>query len=280
MLFQLFMLLIAGSNVLTIACVFGAEYESPNETGICPPNAQWTGFFCDNITLGEAWVSHDELNVTMDYNNTFDPSMMSFWTSVQVFTSFVTNQMLMDFWFNSSTPNNSILTSGSKYVGMIEVQTGNILVPTIPLNHTLTYIVTLENWECEPPMNQTPAACQSGTLVSHIGLNVTGVTSQPGFNVRVWINEPKALTVYFPFDYVVNETWYCRSIEFQTVWNRNIELYTEVCTDIPGFPCHTDSDILNLTGEDQNKTFVDDCFLHSFNNQTTNQTMLRGGWRV
>jgi len=282
MVSRLFMLLVAASNVLTIVHADGEgfEYGTPNMT--CPPNMDHTGFFCNNITLEEG-ISGHPLKVTMDFNNSFDPMMMSFWTSVQVFTWFVTNQMLMDFWFNSTTPNNSILTSGSENVGKVHYKTGNAMIPQIPLDNIVTYNVTLQQWGCEPPMNETPMACQSGTIVSDIGLKITGETIAHGYTVKVWVHEPnnEYLKVYMPFSFVVNETWYCTSLDYQTMFSDRMQLTTEMCVMTPaGMQCHRDTHPLHMEGANENKTLIDnECFQHSFSNQT-NQTMLRGSWRL
>jgi len=251
----LFTLLVAVSNVLA----------TPNMTGICPPNPDLKGFFCDNVTLEKGSLSGMPLNVTMDFNSTFDPLTMSFWTSVQVFTSFINEQMLMSFWFNSSTPNHSLLTSGSENLGKVNYKTGNAMVPEIRLDHTLTYNVTLQHWGCEPPMNQTPSACESGTIVSVIGLNITGESAPPGYLVKVWVHEPnnEYMTVYMPFKSVVNETWSCRSLDYQAMFSDKMQLTTEICTTNT-MQCSRDTHPLHMNGTDHNKTLIDnECFQHS-----------------
>jgi len=232
----------------------------------CQPNADRTGIDCLNVTLYETEIFNKSIWVWGNLKTTFEfPGSEEFVTQVWIYVSYLhfQNKLWAEFTFNSSTPNDTWLATGSTRIGTFDLSTGDDRYPTIAVELDAIHNVTLLTTDClEDESNNE--FCQWGTIEAILGLNALGVFDNNQTRLVGILNEPSAVVVWVPFKFAVNNESFCTDLSEEIVYDKNMKVEVAICLDET--PCWFEKHAINATGWDENTTIADNqCFDHSFN---------------
>jgi len=231
----------------------------------CEPNADLTGIDCLNLTLYQTKVFNNSFWVGGKLQTVFDhPGSNWFVTHIWIYVTFLhfQDKLWAEFTFNSSTPNNTWLATGSTRIGTFELPTGDSNYPTIAVELDAIHNVTLLTSDCpqDPSNNEY---CEWGTLEATLGLNALGLFDNNQTRIVGILNEPSAVVVWAPFKFSVDEKSFCADLAEEIVYNKDMQFEVGICLDET--PCWFGSHAINASTWDRNKTFADNqCFDHSF----------------
>jgi len=238
-----------------------------HDGGGCEPNEDETGITCTNVTLYHTEVLGNPFWCSADIENWFNSTEEIFHTYIWIYVSFseFNNTLWAEVYFNSTTPNNSVLASGSTTIGEFDLPTLRPEgIPSISAEVNASHSVLLVwNDDCaDDPDNN--AFCDSGTIWAFLDLEAFGeVVTNNSVTITGTIVAPNAVVVNAPFEFAVNETWYCASISEDIVYDKELTVQFEVCDDSQPPQCDPVDYVFNTTTWDKHKDLADLCFEHS-----------------
>jgi len=253
-------------------------FVDSSNLSVCDPNEGLTGTVCSNLTLHEARLLNNVLRVRLDSNATVDNvSVPSIHVSGKVFLTYfnLSEVPIIDFAFNTSTPNGTLLSEGHTPIGTIEIDAGSVFFPRIPLSvdisHSVSLVVPDENVCSQVHDNTTSTArvpCVQRTVAAVLGLRGGGKITQAASQLTVETNEPRALQVTIDFVETLGATVFCEAISRAAVYDPDMTAKIELC--FPGgnnndlLPCFRDERGLEVGALDQDKgTIAQTCFQHN-----------------
>jgi len=223
----------------------------------CTPNDGRTGVVCEDIILFETNIAGEPVRIHLFRNTTFEDPV--FLTDVQVFAFYSqTDHRLFGFEFNSSTPNNTVLSSGSTHLGPINLDTGNFFYPNIPVDFDVSHNVTLLTFDCAN--SSTNSFCQSGEIVANVGITGQGEASYTLSTISLNIDEPTVMLATVKYSDTVDDTLFCQDdLSVATTVDANIDAHVQIC--IGSFPCINETHHIEVDNVNQNRTLVENqCF--------------------
>jgi len=204
--------------------------------GTCSPTVDPIGIECNGTVLQQSKIFGDFLVLKANTSGSFDDQTRLFTSTANVYGSLgnISNVPIMSFKFNSSTPNGTVISSGRAPIGPLQLKTGNIFVPTIPMLFELSHEATLlrdEDIACNPD-----TICDKARVVGTVGLFATGQQIQPLSQVIINITEPNAGSFVFPFAHQINSTTFCENETYLIDYRDTLGATVKVC--IGALPCY------------------------------------------
>ena len=222
----------------------------------CSPNEAKNGIICTNLTAYHSTILNETLWVGVDLNSTVNDSTLVVSNSLRIWVSFWqdVDQLSTEFTFNSSTPTNTSLASGTIEIGTFNISTEKLKIPNLALNVSILYNITLVNNNCSaqlPPVNGS--FCDSGTIWTTVGLEASGSQWKPPLNISLSLFEPNAAHVASHFNFSGDLNTFCYDL-WENVWYKPFWSLNWTTCPFLSSKCHWNIGTWNFTN--WNETIV------------------------